>query len=86
MSGLNGDGHADQVVLTATVASADRLARALVFAFDSCDEAGVPLSQMQKVALIEAAILEFDGLEADLTSLTSLGVLASRLGRGRPRR
>jgi hypothetical protein len=32
-------------------------------------EAGTPLSQVQKVALIQAALLEFDGFEAQLNSL-----------------
>src|SRR5262245_45025583 len=85
MSALNGDGQGEQVVLTAGVASAERLARAIVFAFESCEEGGVPLSHVQKVAVIEAALLEYDGLEADLHSLTSLGVSVRGLRRDRQR-
>jgi len=85
MSALNGDGQGEQVVLTAGVASAERLARAIVFAFESCEEGGVPLSHVQKVAVIEAALLEYDGLEADLHALTSLGVMVRGLRRDRQR-
>ena len=41
-------------------------------AFEICEQAGVPLSQLQKVALVEAVLLEFDGLEAHLRSLAAV--------------
>jgi hypothetical protein len=44
-------------------------------AFDVCEQAGVPLSQLQKIALLEAALLEFDGLEAQLGSLAAVDQL-----------
>jgi hypothetical protein len=51
-------------------------------AFDICEHSGVPLSQLQKIALVEAVLLEFDGLEAHLRSLATveeqLRALASR--------
>ena len=72
MSATNGNGRPGTTLLTAQVDAAERLARAIVFAFDVCDEDGVPLSQVQKVAIIEAALLEFDGHQAHLCSLASL--------------
>jgi hypothetical protein len=81
MPAANGDGRPEPLVITAQLAAAERLASAIVFAFDVCEESGVPLSQAQKVAVIEAALLEFDGLEASLNSLTSVAALIRELGR-----
>jgi len=63
------------------VATAERLARAIVLAFEACDESGVPLSQVQRISVIEAALLEFDGLDEDLRSQASVGELLRALGR-----
>ena len=57
---------------TAKAVAAERLAGAVMSAFDICEQAGVPLSQLQKVALVEAVLLEFDGLEAHLRSLAAV--------------
>jgi hypothetical protein len=87
MSAGNGTVRAELVAATAKAAAAERLAGALVSAFDVCEQAGVPLSQLQKIALLEAALLEFDGLEAQLGSLTAIDELIRGLGRdeGLPR-
>jgi len=82
MSASNGDGHGEQVVITATVASAKRLARVIVFAFETCEDEGCPLSHLQKIALIEAALIEYDGFEADLSTLTRLGAMFRELPQG----
>jgi hypothetical protein len=59
------DGHPDEPVrLAAHVAAADRVARVLVGGFDLCAEAGRPLSALQQVELIKAALLELDGPDA----------------------
>lgn len=57
---------------TARAVAAERLAGAVMSAFDICEQAGVPLTQLQKVALVEAVLLEFDGLEAHLRSLAAV--------------
>jgi hypothetical protein len=75
MSSGNGTVRAELVAATAKAAAAERLAGALVGAFDVCEQAGVPLSQLQKIALLEAALLEFDGLEAQLGSLAAVDQL-----------
>jgi hypothetical protein len=76
----NSNGRPEPLVITAQLAAAERLASAIVFAFDVCEEGGVPLSQAQKIAVVEAALLEFDGFEASLESLTSVAALIRELG------
>jgi len=67
----------------AKVAAAERFAGAIVAAFEMCEEGGVPLTQIQKIAVIEAAFLEFDGFEANLRSLATVGgVLRGLCGDG----
>ena len=65
--------------LTAQVAAAERFARAIVVAFGVCDEVRAPLSDVQKIAVIQAALLEFDGFEAKLASLATIGDLLREL-------
>jgi hypothetical protein len=56
------DGERDEPQsLVAQVAAADRVARVLVGAFDLCADSGRPLSALQRVDAIRAALLEFDG-------------------------
>jgi hypothetical protein len=66
------DYPADAVAI-AQVASAERIARAVVVAFDSCDEMDVPLTEIQKITMLEAILLEFDGFAAHLRSVASVG-------------
>ena len=65
--------RAAETAAVAHVAAAERLARGIVVAFDSCQEVGVPLSDLQKIAVIEAMLLEFDGFSAHLSSLERVG-------------
>jgi hypothetical protein len=82
MTSGNGRTRAELAASTAKAVAAERLAGAVMSAFDICEQAGVPLSQLQKIALVEAVLLEFDGLEAHLRSLATveeqLRTLASR--------
>lgn len=80
MSSTNGKREAETEAFTAQVAAAERVARAIVVAFDVCDEVGKPLVQIQKIAIIEAALLEFDGFDAQLSSLARIGELLHALG------
>jgi hypothetical protein len=66
-------------------AAAERFAGTIISAFDVCEQVGAPLTQAQKVALLEAALLEFDGLEAQLNSLVAIGELLRGDDAGRPR-
>jgi hypothetical protein len=84
MSTLDDRHGIDRVANGSHVAAAERLARATVFAFELCDEQGTPLSHAQKVALVESALLEFDGLEASLTSQASLDAFLRSLLRDEP--
>lgn len=65
--------------MVAEVAAAERFAKAIVVAFSVCEEARIPLSDVQKIAIIEAALLEFDGLEGQLGSLAEVGALLRQL-------
>lgn len=65
--------------MVAEVAAAERFAKAIVVAFSVCEEARIPLSDVQKIAIIEAALLEFDGLEGQLGSLADVGELLRQL-------
>ena len=77
----NGGSEVGLAPCAARIATAERLARAIVLAFEACDEGGVPLSQIQRISVIEAALLEFDGLDDDLRSQASVGQLLRALGR-----
>jgi hypothetical protein len=81
MISTNGTGRAVPVALAARVAAAERFAGAIVSTLEKCDESSVPLSRAQKTALLEAALVEFDGFEAELSSLMRIAELLSELGR-----
>jgi hypothetical protein len=66
------------------VEAAERLARATVSAFELCEGLGAPLTSAQKVALIEAGLLEFDGLEASLAAEARVDELLRSLLRDEP--
>jgi hypothetical protein len=72
--GSNGNGNGPPE-LVAYGSAARCLARALVAAFDACDDSEVPLSQLQRVAILEAALLEFDGFGMHLSSLAAVSRL-----------
>jgi hypothetical protein len=72
MTSRNGSTRAELAAATAKAVAAERLAGAVMATFDICEQSGVPLSQLQKVALVEAVLLEFDGLEAHLRSLAAV--------------
>lgn len=71
-NGHNGNGSGEMVTSTAHGATARCVARSVVVAFDACEDSGAPLSQLQKVALIESVLLEFDGFGIHLASLAAL--------------
>jgi len=75
MSSENGDEPAEVTVFTAHGAAARCVARVVAVTLDACDEGGFPLSELQKVALVEAALLEFDGFGLHLASLVAVGEL-----------
>lgn len=78
MTSRNGkDGQAG--TLFTTQAAARRFAAAIVAAFGVCDEVCTPLTDLQKITVIQAALLEFDGLEAELDSLSRIGDLLREL-------
>lgn len=78
MRSTNGKPRTELIVATAKAAAGERLAAAIVAGFDVCAQAGVPLSQLQKIALVEAALLEFDGFEAHLGSVATIDELLRR--------
>ena len=87
MSALNGNGnghgHGHGSVDTAAIAqaaAAERMAAAVVFAFGACEDAGIGLSEVQKIALIEALLLQFDGFTSRMRSLDGVGQLLGHLG------
>jgi hypothetical protein len=51
----------------------------MVVAFAVCEEIRAPLTDIQKIAIIEAALLEFDGLESQLGSLAGISELLRSL-------
>jgi hypothetical protein len=79
MSGTNGNGPVD-IAAIAHGAAAHRVASALVAAFEACEEAGFGLSEVQKIALIEAMLLRFDGFADHLRTLEGVGQLLWHLG------
>jgi hypothetical protein len=81
MISSNGKARAELAAATAKAAVAERLAGGIIAAFDVCEQANVPLSQLQKIALLEGMLLEFDGLEAHLASLGTIEALLRGLDR-----
>ena len=77
MTSRNGK-HGEADALLTTQAAARRFAGAIVAAFGVCDEVCTPLTDLQKITVIQAALLEFDGLEAELASLSRIGDSAPR--------
>jgi hypothetical protein len=75
MPAQDGNGNRDPTVVTAQLAAAERMAGAIVLAFELCEEEGAPLTQTQKVAVVEAALVEFDGFAGHLSGAVSLGTL-----------
>jgi hypothetical protein len=74
MSSRNGsNGVGRDAAVMAKVAAAERFARALVVAFGALDDLGLPLTDVQKIAMVQAALLEFDGFEAQLDALDDVG-------------
>jgi hypothetical protein len=80
MPSQNGQGPADGTVFTAHAAAAKCVARVIAVSIDACEEANIPLSELQKVALMESALLEFDGFGVQLASLVAVGELLRDLG------
>ena len=80
MPSENGQGRPDGAVFTAQGAAARCVARVIAVSIDACEEANIPLSELQKVALIESALLEFDGFGVQLASLVAVGDLLRDLG------
>jgi hypothetical protein len=62
----NGRARSEAVTLAAQVAAAECFARAIVLAFDVAEDSGMPFSAVQKIAILEAALVEFDGFESRL--------------------
>ena len=79
MSATNGKSPVDTVPI-AQSAAAERIASGLVVAFEACDEAGVGLSEIQKIAFIQAMLLQFDGFADHVRSLEGVGRLLRSLG------
>jgi hypothetical protein len=83
MTSTNGTTSDEPALSMAHVAAAKRFARMLIAAFDVCEQEALPLSPIQKIALIQVALLEFDGLEAELGSLGRAIEILQELGRQR---
>jgi hypothetical protein len=80
MISTNGTGRAVPAALAARLAAAERFAGAIVSTFEKCEETRVPLSKAQKTTLLEVVLVEFDGFEAELSSLMRIAELLSQLG------
>jgi len=75
----NGDTALGSISLAAQVTAAQRLASTMVCSFELCRDEGEPLSDRQKVAILTAAFLEFDGIEHELDSTLALEQLFALL-------
>jgi hypothetical protein len=58
----------------------ERLAATIVVAFDACEDAGIGLSELQKVAFLHALLLQFDGFVEHVRSLEAVDRLLWDLG------
>lgn len=79
MYATNGNGQVDHVAI-AQGAAAERLAATIVVAFDACEDAGIGLSEVQKIAFLHALLLQFDGFADHVRSLEAVDRLLRNLG------
>jgi len=79
MHATNGKGQVDHVAI-AQGAAAERLAATIVVAFDACDDAGIGLSELQRIAILHALLLQFDGFADHVRSLEAVDRLLWSLG------
>ncbi len=84
MRSTNGYGSLETAMASAHGSAARCLARALIMAFDTCDQTGIPLSQLQRAAIVEAALLEFDGFRVHASSLATVSRLLGEMQSGDP--
>jgi hypothetical protein len=80
MDSVNGWDAPEPPLGTARQSAARCIARALVCGFDACDEAEIPLTQLQRVAVLEAVLCEFDGFGEHLSSLGRVSRILHNLG------
>jgi hypothetical protein len=73
----------EAVASTTAVATAERCARALTVGFGLCDEGGFPLNERQRTALLTAALLTFDGFQAETQGTLEVEALLAELARHR---
>ena len=71
----------DGFAAAAQVAGAQRVARALTVGFGLCEEAGFPLSERQRISMLTAALLAFDGFQAETEGLLHIEQLLAGLAR-----
>ena len=57
------------IVTMAQLAAADTLARATLSSVSLCEAARLPLSELQKIEIIKAGLVEFDGFHAQVAGL-----------------
>jgi hypothetical protein len=69
----------DGFVSMTQVTGAERVAKALTAGFAMCEEAGFPVSERQRVSLLTAALLAFDGFHAETERLMQVEQLISDL-------
>ena len=70
----------ESLASTTQVAAAERVARSLDTGFGLCDEAGCPLSERQRISLLTAALLGFDGFEVETRGQLGVERLIASLG------
>jgi hypothetical protein len=57
---------------TLQAVAAQRIAGLLILGFGLCEEGRVPLSDRQKIAMLTSALLEFDGIQAEVHGLLQI--------------
>jgi hypothetical protein len=65
--------------LTTQVISARRIARQTILGFSLCEGSGSPLSERQKISVLTAMLLEFDGFQAEVESVLEIDRLLAQL-------
>ena len=70
---------------TAQIAAAERLATALIVGFQLCADEQQPLNELQRIALVKAGLLVFNGFREDVDSQVRVGAVLTALGGERHR-
>ena len=71
---IRDDRESDEPAGTMQVVAAQRIAGLLILGFGLCEEGDIALNERQRISLLTAAMLEFDGVRAEIRGLLNQAI------------